>query len=550
MKISLAQLNPMIGDLQGNTEKLRETLLYCRTLKPDLVIFPELFITGYPPKDLLERRWFVERTEKFFHEIIEHSHSFPQTGILLGAPMNTGKETGKSLYNAAILIHKGKLIFYQPKSLLPTYDVFDETRYFEPAQSVATFPFAGERLGISICEDAWNHPDFWPTGTLYRYDPIDQLAKQGATIFINISASPFTMGKEEQRYRILSDHARRHGIPFLYLNQVGGNDELVFDGRSLVVDSKGDPLAVFPSFREHVETIDTTSPTQIELYSPEDPLETVHQALILGVRDYVRKCGFSQVTIGLSGGIDSAVVCVLACDALGPQNVHGIAMPSPFSSPGSVKDAKLLAQNLGIPFHVIPIDDIFSSYLNTLNAAFSGRDSDVTEENIQARIRGNILMAFSNKFGYLVLTTGNKSEIAVGYCTLYGDMSGGLSVLSDVPKTLVYRLANHINKDRPVIPLPIIKKPPSAELRPNQTDQDTLPPYPVLDQILTLYIEEMLPPQAIVKKGFEKETVEWVAKAVESSEYKRKQAPPGLKVTSKAFGIGRRMPIAAKCPLN
>ncbi len=546
MKISLAQLNPMVGDLRGNMKKLRETLGYCAALEPDLVVFPELFITGYPPKDLLERRWFVEKTEKILLEVIEHSHSLPQTGILLGAPMVTGKASGKPLYNAAILIHKGKMLFSQSKSLLPTYDVFDETRYFEPAPNVATFPFAGEVLGISICEDAWNHPDFWPTANPYHIDPLDLLAKKGATVFINISASPFTMGKEELRYRMLSDHARRHGIPFFYLNQVGGNDELVFDGRSLAFDATGRPVAVFPSFREHVEMVDTSAPSAMPLYTPEDPLDTVQQALVLGIRDYLRKCGFSQAVLGLSGGIDSAVVCVLACQALGPENVLGITMPSPYSSPGSVRDTQILTDNLGVVCHTIPIDNILSSYLCTLKEPFAGRESDVTEENIQARIRGNILMAFSNKFGYLVLTTGNKSEIAVGYCTLYGDMSGGLSVLSDVPKTLVYKLANHINKDRPVIPLSIIKKPPSAELRPGQTDQDTLPAYPLLDRILSLYIEEMIPVPAIVEQGFDAATVEWVVNAVERSEYKRKQAPPGLKVTSKAFGIGRRMPIAAR----
>jgi NAD+ synthase (glutamine-hydrolysing) len=546
MKITLAQLNPVVGDLSGNLSKLANALAQASKDSSDLLVLSELFLVGYPPKDLLERRWFIQRVKETIDKSVRMSKDYPETGILFGAPMPTGKEIGKGLYNSALLAHQGKIISVHHKSLLPTYDVFDETRYFDPASELSIISFKGEKLGISVCEDAWNDPQLWPRGRFYARDPISELASKGASLFVNISASPFEMGKEKIRYRLIRSHAQRHKIPFVFVNQIGGNDELVFDGRSLCVDLNGEPMVVFPSFEEKVQTFDMKKSGTPELYSPQGEIESVYQALVLGVRDYMRKCGFSRAVIGLSGGIDSALVCCLAKEALGGKNVLGISMPSPFSSKGSVEDSRKLAEIIGIQFKVLPISEIYDSYLESLKEHFQGREFDNTEENIQARIRGNILMAFSNKFGYLVLSTGNKSELAVGYCTLYGDMSGGLSVLSDVPKTIVYELANYINRESEIIPKQIIRKLPSAELKPDQVDQDTLPPYPILDKILQKYIEEESSPEEIIGMGFDPETVKWVVRTVEQNEYKRSQAAPGLKVTSKAFGVGRRMPIAAK----
>ena len=546
MKITLAQLNPVVGDLSGNLSKLANALAQASQDSSDLLVLPELFLVGYPPKDLLERQWFIQRVKETIDESVRMSKDYPETGILFGAPLPTGKEIGKGLYNSALLVHRGKIISVHHKSLLPTYDVFDETRYFDPASELSIISFKGEKLGISICEDAWNDPSLWPRGRFYARDPIGELASKGASLFINISASPFEIGKEEIRYQLIRSHAQRHKVPFVFVNQIGGNDELIFDGRSLCVDKNGEPITVFPAWTEKVETIDTKRSGTPSLYEPQEKIESVHAALILGIRDYMRKCGFSQAVVGLSGGIDSALVCCLAKEALGGKNVMGISMPSPFSSEGSVDDSKKLAERIGIQFKVIPIASIYDSYLKTLEEYFQGKEFDVTEENVQARIRGNLLMAFSNKFGYLVLSTGNKSELAVGYCTLYGDMSGGLSVLSDVPKTIVYELANYVNREVHIIPQQIIKKAPSAELKPNQVDQDTLPPYPILDEILHHYIEEESSPEEIICRGFDPGTVKWVVRTVERNEYKRSQAAPGLKVTSKAFGVGRRMPIAAK----
>jgi NAD+ synthase (glutamine-hydrolysing) len=546
MKVTIAQLNPIVGDINGNTSKIIKTMAQCRDAEPDLVVFPELFLVGYPPKDLLERPWFIEKAQQAVQELAQTSLRYPQTGILFGAPLPTGKDVGKRLYNSAVLIFQGRVLSVHHKSLLPTYDVFDERRHFDPAPEINTIAFKGERLGISICEDAWNDPELWPKGTLYALDPIETLARQGATLFINISASPFFMGKEEIRFRLIRNHALRHQRPFVFVNQLGGNDELIFDGRSLCLDAAGDPVAICPSFGEHVHTIDTTLSGKPGLYVPQDKIESIHEALVLGVRDYMRKCGFSKAVVGLSGGIDSAVTCCLAKDAVGSENVLGISMPSPYSSKGSIEDSRKLAANIGIQFQVVSISTVYEAYLDTLKDPLAGQEPDATEENIQARIRGNILMAFSNKFGHLVLSTGNKSELAVGYCTLYGDMSGGLAVISDVPKTMVYDLAKYINRKSEVIPRAIIEKPPSAELKPNQVDQDTLPPYPILDKILHYYIEELRSVEEIVHLGFDRETVRWVARMVEKNEYKRKQAALGLKVTTKAFGIGRRIPIAAK----
>lgn len=545
MKVTMAQLNPIVGDVEGNVAQAAEALRKCARDAPDLVVFPELFLVGYPPRDLLERAWFIEKSQGAIRELQEISNKYPETGILVGTALPTEKATGKGLYNSALLIHRGQIIFRQHKSLLPTYDVFDESRYFDPAPEVQTVPFKGEVLGISICEDAWNDPKLWPWRS-YALDPITLLAENKATLLVNISASPFHVGKEEIRHRLVRNHARKHELPFIYVNQIGANDELIFDGRSLFVDSHGEAVETFPSFKEHLQTIDTATAGAPGQYVPQDRVESIFQALILGIRDYARKCGFSKVTLGLSGGIDSALACCLAKEALGGENVLGVSMPSPYSSKGSVQDSRKLAQNLGVQFRVIPISDIYASYLESLKEHFEEKKFDVTEENIQARIRGNLLMALSNKFGYLVLSPGNKSEVAVGYCTLYGDMSGGLSVLSDVPKTMVYELARYVNRDLEVIPKQIIQKPPSAELKPDQRDQDTLPPYDVLDPILHLYVDEGRSAKEIIGQGFDPKVVRWVIRAVDRNEYKRRQAAPGLKVTSKAFGMGRRMPIAAR----
>jgi NAD+ synthase (glutamine-hydrolysing) len=545
MKVTLAQVNPVVGDVEGNLGKIGETLDQCKDDLPDLIVFSELFITGYPPRDLLERRWFIEKCQAALDQLVEISKDYPQTGILVGAPIPTGKQTGRGLYDSAVLIHKGKRLFTQHKSLLCTYDVFDEARYFDPAPKIAAVSFKGEKLGISICEDAWNDPELWRWST-YPFDPIETLAAKGATLMVNLSASPFYIGKEKTRFRLVQRHAKKHGVPFVLVNQIGANDEVIFDGRSFAVDRNGAAVAIFPSFEEHLQTIDTTAKGDPELYTPQEEIASVHDALVLGIRDYMRKCGFTKAVIGLSGGIDSAIVCVLAQHALGKDNVLGVTMPGPYSSKGSIEDSKALAKNLDIAFKEIPISSVYSSYLLSLKEHFGGKGADVTEENIQARIRGNILMALSNKLGHLVLSTGNKSELAVGYCTLYGDMTGGLAVLADVPKTMVYELAGYLNRDGQVIPQATIDKPPSAELKDNQTDQDTLPPYDVLDAILDHYLEDGLSSREIIEKGFDPQVVRWVIRAVNTNEYKRQQAAPVLKVTTKAFGIGRRMPIAAK----
>lgn len=546
MKVTIAQLNPIVGNIRGNLTRVANTL--SRFSKDsDLIVFPELFLVGYPPRDILEKPQLIEKAQMAVQELVNISAKYSQSGILLGAPTLTGKNTGKGLYNSALLIQQGKKLIAQYKSLLPTYDVFDEARYFDPASEVLTIPFKDDILGVSICEDAWNDPELWPKGRMYPFDPIKVLARKGASIFINISASPFYMGKEDIRYRIIRNHAKKHGIPFVYVNQVGGNDELIFDGRSICVDREGELVEIFPSFKERIKTVDMSISGTPGLYLPQDKIESVYEALTLGIHDYMRKCGFSKAVIGLSGGIDSAVTCCLAREAIGSKNVLGISMPSPYSSIESTEYARRLAANLGIQFQVIAISPVYYSYIQSLRKnLLVGEDVDVTLENLQARIRGNILMAFSNKFGYLVLSTGNKSELAMGYCTLYGDMTGGLAVISDVPKTMVYELAGYINKKSEAIPEEIIERRPSAELKPNQLDQDTLPPYASLDQILHYYIEEGYSLKEIVKLNFDPEIVKWVIRTINRNEYKRRQAPPGLKVTTKAFGAGRRMPIAAK----
>ncbi|MFH1675232.1 MAG: NAD+ synthase [Pseudomonadota bacterium] len=545
MKITIAQLNPTIGDIDGNLTKLKHALSFSCEDSPDLVVFPELFLIGYPPYDFLQNDQFVKKAERGVQEIVEESTKYPRTGILFGTVQHTGKEVGTGFYNSALLVCCGEILASRHKSLLPTYDVFDEARFFDSAPNVQVVEFKDEILGISICEDAWNDQSVW-RGRYYPIDPMKALAEQGTSLFINLSASPFHAEKDAIRYRLFQNHVRKYSIPLLFVNQVGGNDELVFDGKSMYIDSNGKPALIFPSFEEHIETIDTATLHGTDPYVPEEKIESVFRALILGIKDYMSKCGFSKAVLGLSGGIDSAVTCSLAAEAVGSENVLGISMPSLYSSKGSIEDSRKLAENLGISFKVIPISDVFSSYCDTLQEHFAEKAVDVTEENIQARIRGNILMAFSNKFGHLVLSTGNKSELAVGYCTLYGDMSGGLAVLSDVPKTMVYKLAEYINRRSEIIPREIIKKPPSAELKPGQLDQDTLPPYEVLDKVLFLYLDEGFSGEEIVRQGFDPKLVQWLVEIVDKNEYKRRQGAPGLKVTSKAFGMGRRMPIAAR----
>ena len=546
MRISLAQINPVVGDITGNLDLVVSTIEECHQYDPDLVVFPELCITGYPPRDLLERGWFIKKALDAVEELVKVSRDYPRMGMVVGAPQPTGKDVGRGLYNSALLLLGGEVLHAQHKSLLPNYDVFDEVRYFDVAPSVGTVNFRGESLGISVCEDAWTDPVLWPDRQ-YAFDPQRALVDAGATVLVNISASPFHVGKDEVRYRIFQRHAKRHNVPFIFVNQVGGNDELIFDGGSMVLDHRGDPLVVLPAFEERVVTLFIGEEGSAGKFRPQDRIASVHDALVLGLRDYVRKCGFEQVVVGLSGGIDSAVVCALAQRALGSANVTGVTMPGPYSSRGSVTDSERLASNLGVRLLEIPITPICDAYFRKLYTHLDTTEGvGVTLENVQARVRGNILMALSNEYGYLVLSTGNKSELAVGYCTLYGDMTGGLAVISDVPKTMVYELARYINMSSEVIPRETIEKPPSAELRPDQRDEDSLPPYEELDPILHYYVDEDFSPEQIVAIGHQQPTVEWVTSAVDRNEYKRRQAAPGLKVTPKAFGVGRRMPVAAR----
>ncbi len=543
MRIALAQLNPVVGDISGNVQRVTALL---PTLPPDLdlVVFPELFLVGYPPRDLLEKPAFIQKVQEAVSELVRISHQYPHLGLVVGAPVTTGRAVGKGLYNAALLICRGRSRM-QAKTLLPSYDVFDETRYFDPAEAVEAIGYKNEVLGITVCEDLWCQSEIC-SRRLYDLDPLKTVVDQGASLLLNISASPFYAGKEEMRFDLIRTMARKYRVPFLYVNQVGGNDELIFDGRSMAVDAAGEPIAVLAGFEEGVVILDSHQSGEAGAYHPEEQVATIHQALILGLKDYFRKCGFTRAILGLSGGVDSAVTCCLAAEALGRENVLGVIMPSLYSSPGSISDSQQLADNLGVSTRLIPITPIYQAYLETLREPLGIDGIDVSLENIQARIRGNILMAYSNKYGYLVLSTGNKSELAVGYCTLYGDMSGGLAVISDVPKTLVYELARYINRSREIIPREIITKAPSAELRPDQKDQDTLPPYDILDQVLDYYITEGYCWQDIVNRNFDPETVRWIIKSVDRNEYKRRQAAPGLKVTTKAFGMGRRMPIAAR----
>ena len=547
MKIGFAQLNPIVGDLRGNFEKIVQAYNRLASAGAELVLTPELVITGYPPQDLVFKSRFVPETL----QVLEELHSrVGRTALLVGfVDRNEGR--GKPFYNAAALLESGQPIRKTYKSLLPTYDVFDEDRYFEPACRVEPFDVQGRKIGVTICEDIWT--EHYLPRPLYNVEPVRGMIDQGAELIVNLSASPFGLHKPAIRREMVGGLAHTYQRPICYCNAVGGNDQLIFDGNSIAVNSSGELIAQLASFREDEAIIDTDRATVIEFREGKAPQE-LFAALSLGLRDYLRKCNFKSAVLGLSGGIDSAVVAVIAVDALGAENVIGVSMPSQYSSPGSIEDALTLARNLGIKCLQIPITNTFAAFKEQFREIFAGQHEDVTEENMQPRLRAMTLMALSNKFGHLLLTTGNKSELAVGYCTIYGDMAGGLAVISDVPKTAVYELARWINSDYSscagrkgeLIPRSTIDKPPSAELKPNQTDQDTLPPYKVLDEILRLYVEENLSVRDIIAYGFDEKTVRWVQRRVDLNEYKREQAAPGLKVTTRAFGVGRRMPIAQK----
>ncbi|MGB7438894.1 MAG: NAD+ synthase [Candidatus Acidiferrum sp.] len=545
MKIALAQFNPTVGDFEGNAARILDLAGQAEYRGADLVVFSELCICGYLPLDLLERPAFIQRN----HDTLNRIAAAMPIPAIVGYAGRVGGEyqrAGKSIANKAALIREGRVVFEQSKMLLPTYDVFDESRYFQPGDKQYVFGLAQEELGITICEDVWNDKTFWAS-PMYARDPVTELISQGASVLINISASPYTIDKRFLRLGMLRSTALHHKLPVIYVNQVGGNDSLIFDGASTAFTATGRVAAQAKAFEEDLVIFDTTTGQGDIHEQPEDEVAYSYLALVLGTRDYVRKCRFSKTIVGLSGGVDSAVVAAIAVAALGASNVQGVSMPGPYSSEGSKTDAQALAQNLGIEFLSIPISQVFDAYKEALALAFLGRPEDATEENIQARIRGNYLMALSNKFGSMVLSTGNKSENAVGYCTLYGDMAGGLAVISDVPKMMVYELARYINRERELIPRTILEKPPSAELRPNQKDTDSLPPYEVLDRILKSYIEEVKCPEEIaLETGFDLKLVRTIAALVDRNEYKRKQAAPGLKITSRAFGFGRPFPIAQR----
>jgi NAD+ synthase (glutamine-hydrolysing) len=543
VKIALGQINPIIGDFAGNSAKIIDYALRAKSQGAGLILFPELSVCGYPPRDLVERASFVSHNREAAEHIAAETQGI---AVICGLVTPAHAETGKSVMNSAALLLDGRIKFVQSKMLLPTYDVFDEMRNFAPARSQVLFPFCGKQMALTICEDAWNDKHFW-NRQLYSVDPVEALVRAGGNFVLNISASPFWAGKRELRRDMLATIARNDRVPVVFVNQVGGNDSLVFDGSSLVFDREGNIIAQGKSFEEDLVLFDSDALTGEMHTQIEGEEASIYAALVLGTRDYVRKCGFQQVIIGLSGGIDSALTAVIAADAIGPENVIGIGMPGPYSSKGSVSDARDLAKNLGIRFEILKITGIFEEYKSTLRDVFKGYPEDVTEENIQSRIRGSLLMALSNKFGALVLSTGNKSEMAVGYCTLYGDMAGGLAVINDVPKTLIYRLSRYANSSKPVIPQATLEKPPSAELRLDQKDTDTLPAYEVLDAILEDYVEDSRSAEEIARShGFDLALVKDVIRMVERNEYKRQQAAPGIKISPKAFGYGRRFPIAAK----
>ena len=548
MKIALGQINPTVGDFSGNAAKHIEFSRRAQAGGADLILFPELSVCGYPPRDLVERSSFLARN----HEVVEQiAASTRGISVICGLVTPAESETGKSVMNSAALLQEGKIVFVQSKMLLPTYDVFDEMRNFAPAKSQKVFSLCGNQVALTICEDAWNDKLFWPK-RLYTVDPIEGLIRAGGSVVLNISASPFWIGKRDLRRDMLASIARHHKVPVAMVNQIGGNDSLIFDGSSIVLNAEGKVIAQGKSFEEDLLYFDSNNLTGDLHPQIEGEDASVYGALVLGTRDYMRKCGFKKAIIGLSGGIDSALTAVIAADAVGAENVIGIGMPGPYSSQGSIDDARQLASNLGIRFELLSINCAYEAYKGILKDVFAGQKEDVTEENIQSRARGTLLMALSNKFGAIVLSTGNKSELGVGYCTLYGDMVGGLAVISDVPKTMVYRLSHYangtsVNGRREVIPRATLEKPPSAELRPDQKDSDSLPPYEVLDAVLEDYVEDAHSAEQIASdRGFDIELVRRVVRMVDRAEYKRQQAAPGIKISSKAFGYGRRFPIAAK----
>ena len=546
MKIALGQINPTVGDFSRNADKIIQFALRARSAGAGLIVFPELAVSGYPPLDLVERPSFVAGSRATVERIAAETDGI---AVICGTVTPAEADSGKKVMNSAAVLREGRVDFVQSKMLLPTYDVFDEARNFAPARNQHLFGFCGRQMALTICEDAWNDKRFWQR-RLYGVDPVEELVRAGGNVVLNISASPFWLGKRELRREMLASIARNQKVPVAMVNQVGGNDSLVFDGSSLVIAPDGEVIAQGKSFEEDLIYFDLETLTGDMHPQVAGEEASAYEALVLGTRDYVQKCGFERAIIGLSGGIDSALTASIAADALGPQNVIGVGMPGPYSSAGSIADARELANNLKIRFELLSISALYDATRQTLAPVFAGMREDVTEENIQSRARGLLLMALSNKFGALVLSTGNKSELAVGYCTLYGDMVGGLAVISDVPKTLVYRLSAYANSRRKVIPEATIEKAPSAELRPDQKDLDSLPPYDVLDAILEDYVEESRSAEQIARAhGFDEELVRRVIRMVERSEYKRQQAAPGIKITAKAFGYGRRFPIAAKSEL-
>ncbi len=541
MRVGLAQINPTVGDIEGNARLISDAYRELCARGADLVLTPELAIPGYPPQDLLFKRSLIGQVEAAVAGL--HT-SVGQVPLIVGVVERNTAPQGRPFHNSAVILQAGKDPLYIRKSLLPTYDVFDEDRYFEPAEEWPVLELAGHKVGITICEDIWPAEEL--PRPLYKIDPVDQLTAGGAEVILNLSASPYYSGKPAARHSMLARTAERYRVALVYCNSVGGNDELIFDGHSAVFNQDAEYVGGCNGFAAQLAVVDCKQPAGAAKFEPLANEEEVYRALKLGLSDYFSKCGFHSAVLGLSGGIDSAVTACIAADALGASNVTGITMPSRYSSVGSIDDSELLAQLLGIGFHRISIEEPVATFHQLLQPYFSGMPEDVADENIQPRVRATLLMAFSNKFGHLLLTTGNKSELAVGYCTLYGDMAGGLAVISDVPKTLVYSLARWINREREIIPEATITKPPSAELKPDQTDQDTLPPYELLDPILEMYVEQQLSVDDIVANGFQRDIVKWVRRSVDLNEYKRKQAAPGLKVTSKAFGSGRRMPVAQR----
>jgi len=542
MKIALAQINPIIGDFTHNTEKIKAAAEKALDLSCDLIVFSELVISGYPPRDLLEKKDFVEANQAYLQDLVK---SIEGIGVICGYVDRNPKKTRNLLYNSAVLFEDGKILYTTHKRLLPTYDVFDEARYFEPGSECSPYPYKNHLIGLTVCEDIWNDREFFMKPR-YPIDPVERMVKEGANLIINVAASPYYVGKREFKQDIFLNIVEKYKVPLVYVNQVGGNDSVLFDGISLAYNAKGKLVARACDFEEDMVLYDTTNQEgDIHPVSQSDA-ESITNALIMGTRDYIRKCGFSRTIVGLSGGIDSALTAYIAAWALGGNNVLLVFMPSQYTNKANFEDTKALATNLGAKLVTIPIEEEFGIFLKDLSPLFKDVATEVTGQNIQARIRGTVLMAISNKLGHLLLATGNKSELAVGYCTLYGDMSGGLSVISDVPKTMVYEIARYTNKDGEVIPESIIQKPPSAELKPDQFDQDDLPPYEMLDAILKAYIEDNKAPQEITEMGFEPSIVKDIIERINQNEYKRHQSPPGLKVTTKSFGYGRRFPIAQR----